>query len=104
MFATGMHHPPEQIRAASTISQRLAEAFKQNSETSSDGIPDHFCDFQDVFSKESFNILPNPKPWDHAIELIPGEKPSGCKVYPLSPAEQKELDAFIQENLESGRI
>ena len=29
---------------------------------------------------------------------------SGCKVYPLSPSEQKELDAFIQENLESGHI
>jgi hypothetical protein len=46
----------------------------------------------------------NPKPWDHAIELVPGEKPSGCKVYPLSPSEQKELDAFLKENLETGRI
>ena len=36
--------------------------------------------------------------------LIPGSKPSGCKVYPLSPPEQKELDAFLKENLETGRI
>jgi hypothetical protein len=35
---------------------------------------------------------------------VPGEKPSGCKVYPLSPSEQKELDAFLKENLETGRI
>ena len=48
--------------------------------------------------------MPNPKPWDHAIELIPGEKPSNCKIYPLSPVEQKELDIFLRENLDSGRI
>ena len=30
IFATGLHQPPEEIRAASTISQRLAEAFKRN--------------------------------------------------------------------------
>ena len=30
IFSTGLHQPPEEIRAASTISQRLAEAFKQN--------------------------------------------------------------------------
>ena len=52
----------------------------------------------------SFDDLPNPKPWDHAIELIPGGAPSGCKVYPLSPSEQKELNAFLKENLETGRI
>ena len=57
-----------------------------------------------MFSKESFNVLPKPKPWDHAIELIPDGKTSNCKVYPLSPSEQKELDAFIQENLELGHI
>ena len=27
-----------------------------------------------------------------------------CKVYPLSSEEQKELDAFLEENLRSGRI
>ena len=88
------------------ISQRLAEAFKRNSEpvwteTSFPGTPDYLQEFNDVFSKESFDALPDFKPWDHAIELIPGAKPTGCKVYPLSLSEQKELDAFIQENLDS---
>jgi RNase H-like domain found in reverse transcriptase/Reverse transcriptase (RNA-dependent DNA polymerase) len=118
MFATGLNSPPEEVRATSTISQRLAEAFKRNAvsarpDTDADadgnaaeGILDHLREFHAVFSKESFDVLPdhNLKPWDHAIELVPGEKPAGCKVYPLSPSKQKELDAFIQENLESGRI
>ena len=57
-----------------------------------------------MFSKTSFNVLPESKEWDHAVELIPGSKPSGCKVYPLSPTEQKELNTFLKENLETGWI
>jgi len=57
-----------------------------------------------VFSKDSFNELPGTKPWDHAIELTPDATPKSCKVYPLSASKQKELDAFLKENLESGWI
>ena len=57
-----------------------------------------------MFSKQTFDVLLEPKEWDHAVEIIPGSKPTGCKVYPLSPVEQKELDAFFKENLETGRI
>ena len=38
------------------------------------------------------------------MELQPNANPQGCKVYPLSASEQKELDAFLKENLESGCI
>jgi hypothetical protein len=58
----------------------------------------------DIFKKESFDELPPRKPWDHAIELVPGEHAIDCKVYNLSPEEQRELDAFLEENLCSGRI
>ena len=113
IFITTLHGIPEEVRATSTISQRLAEAFKWNTNaahppavhlTPAEGILDHLREFSNIFSRESFNVLPNPKPWDHAIELVLGEKHSGCKVYPLSPLEKKELDAFLQENLKSGRI
>ena len=50
----------------------------------------------------SFDALPDRKPWDHAIELEFGAKASSTKVCPLSPNEQTELDAFIEENLVSG--
>ncbi|KIJ29457.1 hypothetical protein M422DRAFT_131765, partial [Sphaerobolus stellatus SS14] len=67
-------------------------------------IPEYLREFKDVFSKKSFNSLLHEKIWDHAIELIPDAKPMNTKVYPLSPAEQAELDAFLQENLDSRRI
>jgi hypothetical protein len=39
-----------------------------------------------------------------SIELVPGAQPKGCKVYPLSVTKQSELDHFLTENLETGRI
>jgi len=56
-------------------------------------------EFQSVFTKEDFDILPEHRKWDHAIELISGAEPKSSKVYPLSPLEQAELDAFLEENL-----
>ncbi|KAG5735566.1 hypothetical protein E4T56_gene11184 [Termitomyces sp. T112] len=63
-------------------------------------IPNHLHDFEDVFSKASFDSLQECKQWDHAIELI--LEPSSWKVYLLVPHEQDELDTFLQENLSSG--
>ena len=94
------------IRATGNFSQQLAEAHLKNStpKEPSDVILPHFRQFADMFAKESFDTLPERKQWDHAIELIPDAKLSNCKVYPMSVAEQAELDRFISENLETGRI
>ncbi len=49
-------------------------------------VPEHYHSFHDLFSKENFDELPERKPWDHAIELIPNAKLTlDCKVYPLKP-------------------
>ncbi|GLB43148.1 putative retrotransposable element tf2 155 kda protein type 1-like [Lyophyllum shimeji] len=108
LLATALFGYPaaEEIRASQTTSQRLAEAFARNSTPKDfrDAVPDYLHDFEDVFSKAAFDELPERKQWDHAIELEPGSTPSSCKVYPLAPNEQAELDAFLEENLKSGRI
>jgi len=61
-------------------------------------------EFQSVFAKEDFDILPEHRKWDHAIELIPGAEFKSSKVYPLSPLEQEKLDAFLEENLHTRQI
>ena len=114
VWATGLLPEVQYVQATSTISQRLAESFSKHTESkptlptggigSSGSIPDYVKMFGQVFSEEGFAKLPNRKPWDHAIELTPGAQPKGCKVYPLSVKEQAELDVFITENLETGRI
>ena len=97
--------PPEveRICASAMTSQRLAEATQRYAKVEVE-IPEYLREFEVVFAKELFNTLPEWKPWDHAIELEPGSKPTNCKVYLLSPREQVELDAFLEENLRTRRI
>ena len=109
LFVCTLKSPSYYINATQTISQKLAE---QSSKAKPDWlkrtfeeiVPPQYHQYKAVFSKESFDELPDRKPWDHAIELKPGSEPHRCKIYPLSPNEQAELDAFLDENLKSGRI
>jgi len=34
-------------------------------------IPPQYADYKDVFKKKEFNKLPDRRPWDHAINLLP---------------------------------
>jgi len=96
----------EELRAASTTSQKLAEGACRSAEAWREPFipPDCVRGFESIFAKEDFDILPEHRQWDHAIKLIPGSEPKSSKVYPLSLVEQKELDAFLEENLCTGRI
>jgi len=96
----------EDLRATSMISQKLAEGAHRASETRKGLLTLSDCakGFESVFAKEDFDILPEHRQWDHAIELIQGSEPKSSKVYPLSPVEQKELNSFLEENLRTGRI
>jgi len=92
------------LQATATTSQHLAEGARRSKETlaAATPLPAYVTEFQSVFAKEDFDILPEHRKWDHAIELIPRAEPKSSKVYPLSPLEQEELDAFLEENLHTG--
>ncbi len=78
---------------------------EKKSKTFKEMVPDWCRDFIDLFDKDNFDELPEPKMWDHAIELTPNASANlDCKVYPLNRNEQAELDKFLDENLSSGRI
>jgi hypothetical protein len=105
LFAAVPREEEAIIGAGETTSQRLAaQALRSLPPAKKSTIPEYLRDFEDVFAKESFDALPQRRTWDHAIELEPGSKPANCKVYPLSPSEQLQLDEFLQENLTTGRI
>src|SRR5258708_29572850 len=102
--------PPEwaehHIRATDTPSQQLAQEAQKAavSQPLEDMVPAQYHDFRDVFSKEAFDELPPQKLWDHAIDLSPGTELPCSQTFPPSPAEQKELDDFLWENLANGHI
>jgi len=106
IWATGLFPQAEHIRASTTVSQRLAEGFRQNFQPADQDkhLPEHLHNFHSIFSKDSFDELPGTKPWDHAVEFLPDATLKSCKVYPLAALEQKELDTFLKENLDCGQI
>src|SRR5258708_24928134 len=102
--------PPEweeqYIGAMDTPSQQLAQEAQKAEESQplEDMVLVQYCDFRDVFSKEAFNELTPWKAWDHAIDLTPGAELPHSRMFPLSPAEQKELDDFLCKNLANSHI
>src|SRR5258707_2111119 len=102
--------PPEwaehYIRATDIPLQQLAQVVQKAEESQplEDMVPAQYHDFRDVFSKEAFDELPLWKAWDHTIDLTPGTELPHSWMFPLSPAEQKELDDFLQENLANSHI
>src|SRR5260370_21515308 len=80
------------------------EATAHDACLSSSAIPEQYKEFADVFLEESFAHLPTQKAWDHAIDLHHDAKLPRGRTFPLSLAEQKELDEFLRENLANGHI
>ncbi|KAF9801832.1 hypothetical protein IEO21_10026 [Rhodonia placenta] len=94
------------VAAGHTYSQLFAEEEikKKVVKTAEESVPKQYHKFLNVFSKEASEWLPERKPYDHVIELVPGYLTFHSKVYPLSNNEQEELDKFLKEQLAKGYI
>ncbi|ROL41958.1 Retrotransposon-derived protein PEG10 [Anabarilius grahami] len=55
-------------------------------------IPPAYWAFQDVFSKRLATNLPPHRPWDCAIDLLPGATLPKGRIYPLSIPEQQAME------------
>jgi hypothetical protein len=67
-------------------------------------IPEDLHDFLDVFNDNKANRFPESNMWDHKIDIKEGFEPKSFKNYNLTLEEQKELDKFLDKNLEKGYI
>lgn len=67
-------------------------------------VPEEYSPFRDVFSKQLATRLPPHRPWDCAIELLPGATLPKGRVYPLSIPEQKAMEEYVEEALRQGYI
>lgn len=92
--------------AGFTYSQALAEEenAKKPERTFEEMVPEQYREFAKVFSKAASERLPERKPYDHAIELVPNYQAFHSRVYPLSPNEQVALDEFLEEQKKKGYI
>jgi hypothetical protein len=88
--------------AGFTYSQQIAEKANKGKgiRTFEEMVPKEYRDFAKVFSEEESHRLPHHQPWDHTIDLEPDAVTHWkVKSYPMSPAEQVELDKWLEENL-----
>jgi len=90
--------------AKTTVTQQLAEATTDKREQSWDEIvPKEYHRHAFVFSEAESNRMPQHGAYDHQIVLKPDVPAAlNCRVYPMSPEEDKQLDKFIDENLKLG--
>jgi len=67
-------------------------------------IPPEYQDYEEIFSQERINTLPEHTRYEHHIDLVPDAKLLEGPIYPLS---KKELDAlwdYIKEMEDHGKI
>ncbi|KAK3561538.1 hypothetical protein QTP86_007782 [Hemibagrus guttatus] len=67
-------------------------------------IPACYSCFQDVFCPSKASKLPPHRPWDCAIDLIPGEPVPKGRICSLSISEEKAMKEYIKEALSQGYI
>ena len=68
------------------------------------GVPHVYHDIGAVFSKESALSLPPHRPYDCAIDLLPGAPLPKSRLYNLSGPEKISMQDYISESLASGII
>ena len=90
------------IKAKTSISQELAH--QHIDDKAKIELPEAYTEYRTMFEKEASEQMPERKPWDHAIDLKTNFILKDCKIYSLSPKEQKKQDKFLEENLRKGYI
>ena len=94
------------INAKGNMATELAikENKKKAKLTNEELVPEDLHEFLDVFDENKANRFPESNVWDHKIDMKEGFKPKSFKNYNLTLEEQKELDKFLDKNLDKGYI
>ncbi|KAL0151257.1 hypothetical protein M9458_053448 [Cirrhinus mrigala] len=67
-------------------------------------IPVPYRDLAEVFSKRRAARLPPHRPYDLAIDLVPGAVPPRGHLYSLSATEHQAMEEYVAEGLRAGTI
>ncbi len=67
-------------------------------------VPMEYLDLKEVFSKSRAASLPPHRPYDCAIDLLPGKSPPKGKLYSLSIPEREAMEKYISDSLAAGFI
>ncbi len=62
-------------------------------------VPSEYLDLKGVFSKSQAASLPPHRPYDCAIDLLPGTSPPKGRLYSLSTPEREAMEKYISDSL-----
>ncbi len=71
---------------------------------SQSNVPEEYLDLKEVFSKSRAASLPPHRPYDCAIDLVPGMSPPKGRLYLLSVPEREAMERYISDSLTAGII
>ncbi len=60
-------------------------------------VPTEYLDLKEVFSKSRAASLPPHRPYDCAIDLLPGTSPPKGRLYSLSAPEREAMEKYISD-------
>ncbi|KAL0149639.1 hypothetical protein M9458_055166 [Cirrhinus mrigala] len=69
-----------------------------------ESIPVPYRDLAEVFSKRRAALLPPHRPYDLAIDLVPGAVPPRGHLYSLSATEHQAMEEYVAEGFRAGII
>lgn len=67
-------------------------------------VPEEYQDLHSVFSKSRPTSLPTHRPYDWAIDLLPGDSPPKGRLYSLPGPEREAMDKYVSDSLQAGLI
>ena len=67
-------------------------------------VPTCYHDLAEVFSKTKATSLPPHRPYDCAIDLLPGSTPPRGRLFSLSAPERQSMEDYIRDSLAAGII
>ena len=96
------HERAAKVTMAQILAEKTVDTKKR---TWQEIVPTRYHKFGKIFSEQASERFPEPRQWDHAIDLKPDAPTSiDCRVYPLSPKEKEEQRKFLAGNLRLKRI
>ena len=92
------------MSACSSVSCSMSCSVFQDEHADLSNVPREYLDLKEVFSKSRAASLPPHRPYDCAIDLLPGMSPPKGKLYSLSAPEREAMEKYISDSLASGFI
>ena len=93
-----------QYQVYKTICAIEVQQEKPKEKTPEELVPKEYHKFLKVFLKKESEHMLLQKPWGHAIDLKDTLKLKKGHIIPLSPPEQEEVTAFLDDQLKKGYI